>query len=269
MTLRHRNKKASRKSRKIRRPFIGGNKKYANVFLIDVSTSLSSQKTKTCYPKGKEDNVPCHEPEWIYTPAGKITNKVLCVTDKQKKDKKQNKGNDAVAKTVDDIIQKGGKEGDLVENVAESGYRTQGVYILKTKKNKLVISPLDNDHDPYGHVGSEFSLGPDFPVGYWSFAFQKGAQISVTGNDLKSKASWHNDTEQAEPVDKKTIKSIKQNQLKKTKNENEVDVTFPWGTLRFPFATLKEIKKVDYKNNRIYFEPEEGEDNGVAIMHEY
>jgi hypothetical protein len=136
------------------------------------------------------------------------------------------------------------------------------------KKDKLVVSPLDSDYDSYGHVGNEFTLGPDFPMGYWSFAFDKGTHISVAGEGLRSVASWHNGTEQGEPVDKKTINSIKQNQIKKATNgnNNEVDVTFPWGKLRFPFATLKEIKNVKYKNNRVYFEQSE-EEEGVAVLY--
>jgi hypothetical protein len=278
MTLRRKSSK-TRKSRKCKsffRPFFGGNQKSARIFLIDVDVNSkpnSSKKTKTCYPKDKKENNhndPCHEPEWIYTPAGKKTNKVLCVTDKQKMEREMKKGErilDALQKTVDAIISKGGKVGDLVENVAESGYRAEGVYILKMKKKILVICPLDDDYDPYGHVGNDFTLGPEFPVGYWSFAFQKGAQISVTGDNLKSKASWHNGIEQAEPVDKKTINSIKQNQIKKSKTgDNNIDVTFPWGTLRFPYATLKEAKEgLTYKNNRVYFAPLEGEE-GVASM---
>ena len=282
MTVRRKSSTTTRKSRKCKpffrpffRPFFGGNRKYASIFLIDVdvnSKSNSSQKTKTCYPKDKKENnhnEPCHEPEWIYTPAGKKTNKVLCVTDKQKIEREEKKGDrilDTLQKTVDAIISKGGKAGDLVENVAESGYRTEGVYILKMKKKKLVISPLDDDYDPYGHVGNDFTLGPEFPVGYWSFAFEKGAQISITGDNLESKASWHNDTEQGEPVDKKTINSIKQNQVKKS-NNNDIDVTFPWGTLRFPYTTLKELKKeITYNNNnRVYFAPIEKEE-GVAEM---
>lgn len=277
MTLRRQKKANPRNSRKLR-SYFGGNKQYAKVFLIDVDVDAKSgstaEKSATCYIKDKKDKNhkdPCLEPEWIYTPAGKLTNKVQCITEKQKQDRDKKKDNlllDAIENTVDAIIKKGGKEGDLVENVAESGNSTVGVYILKKKKNKLVVSILDYDYDPYGHVGSEFTLGPEFPVGYWSFAFQKGTHISVTGDNLKSKAHWHNGTAQAEPVDKKTINSMKQNQIKKTNRDNEVDVTFPWGTLRFPYATLKEIKKVTYrKNNRVYFEPIDGEDKGAAIMY--
>ena len=274
-TIRRRDKSNSRKSRK-RRPIMGGSGKYANVFLIDVDVNSKSPSfaAKPCYPKDKKENnhnEPCYDPEWIYTPAGKKSNKVQCTTEKQRHDKMMKEDNlllDAIEKTVDAIVKKGGKEGDLVENVAESGNATVGVYILKMKKNKLVISSLDYDYDPYGHVGSDFTVGSEFPIGYWSFAFHKGKHISVTGENLVSKAHWHNGTAQAEPIDKKTVNSIKQNQIKNTQNANEVDVTFPWGVLRFPFATLKEIKKVTYyKNNRVYFEPLDGKDKDVAIMY--
>jgi hypothetical protein len=131
MTLR-RKKTNIRKSRKMRPFFFGGNNTYAKVFLIDVNfkskSSSSSEKTKTCYPKDKKENNhndPCYEPEWVYSPAGKKTNKVLCLTEKQMNEKDKKKINgflDALQNTVEAITKKGGKAGDLVENVAESGY---------------------------------------------------------------------------------------------------------------------------------------------------
>ena len=82
---------------------------------------------------------------------------------------------------------RGPEYGDLIEDCNESGYRSNGVYIIGKKKDesgkeKLSVFPLDSEADDYGHVGRNFSLGPppNFPINYWEDANFK-------------KAYWHTD----------------------------------------------------------------------------
>jgi hypothetical protein len=276
MTLRKSTRQSSERmlgSRK-RKRLKGGSGKYAKVFLVNIRPASSNSRSGSapCWPADKSGNKEqCIDPEWIYT-SGKRTNKIQCLTEKQKQAKEDKKDDgflDVFQTLVDTIISKGGKEGDLVENVAESGYRTEGVYILKMnkKKKKLAVSPLDGDYDPYGHVGADFSLGPDFPVGYWTFAFDRGTHVSITEKgSFTSIAHWHNDEEQAEPVSQKIIKSIKKTKIVEKKGVSEVE--FPWGTLRFPTPkdeTWANMKTLKYRNGRIYFEPS-AKEPGVATL---
>ena len=268
--------KRNRHSTTVSKKKRGGAGKYAKVFLVNVDKKSASSSSKNpCWPRdkldSKADKEPCYDPTWIRGANGKMTNKVLCLTKSQndaKKDKKEDEQIDAIQNMIEAILSKGGEEGDLIENTAESGYRTNGVYILTKKKKKFVVRRLDGDYDDYGNVGDEFSLGPSFPVGYWTFAFQKGTHISVLSGNLKSKAGWHNGDEQGEPVSKKIIKSIKKNQVIE-KNNGESDVVFPWGTLRFPWGkaeTMVNLKTLEYKSDRVFFEPST-EESGVSKLH--
>ena len=261
-----------RKTRKKRSRVYSGSGKFANVFLVDIRHGEKEKKVKAsvCYPLDKKKNTqtePCHEPEWIYNTKGVRTTKVQC--QKETDTNEDDYDDKALQATVTDILSKGGKDGDLVENVAESGYRTEGVYILKKVKQKFVISDLDSDFDPYGGIGKDFSLGPDFPIGYWTYAFDKGKHISVTKENLTSKAYWHEGLDQPEPVTKKIIKSIKKAQLKENKTGSVwSEAEFPWGTLRFDWPKVEAwniIKNLDYVNDRAYFRPL-GEGSGVASL---
>ena len=62
------------------------------------------------------------------------------------------------------------KNGDLVQNRSDRNYRGTGRYVIKSKYGKLFISLMDHTIEEYGHVGKDFSLGDDFPVGYWNNA---------------------------------------------------------------------------------------------------
>lgn len=266
MVSRKSRKCSGKRSRKCR--VKGGSGKFAKIFLVDVKQP-NFERT-SCHPYDSvQDNrdESCYNPEWVYK-SGKRTNKVECKSYKELVDQENKLDKqyiDLIQKNIDAIISKGGEEGDLVENVAQSGYRTEGVYILKKKKNKLIISELDSVHDPYGHVGKDFSLGPSFPVGYWTFAFRNGAKISINGEGLESRAHWHDGEGQAEPVIKKIIKSIKKAQI--VESNGKSNVTFPWGTLRFPFdqkTTLDKLKNMTYLEDKVYFHPSSKE-IGVAI----
>ena len=74
-------------------------------------------------------------------------------------------------KLFNDIIKKYPKielkYGDFVENGYESGYRSNGVYIInKNKKNELSIIYLENHMDDYGTIPENFISFVNFDPGY-------------------------------------------------------------------------------------------------------
>ena len=59
------------------------------------------------------------------------------------------------------------KYGDFVENGYESGYRSNGVYIInKDKKNELSIVSLEHHMDDYGTIPENFISFVNFDPGY-------------------------------------------------------------------------------------------------------
>lgn len=149
------------------------------------------------------------------------------------------------------------EDGDLVENISKSGYRTEDVYIIRTNMDSglLYVDWLNTEMDDYGHVGEGFSLGPKRPFCYWRHA-------------KFTKAYWHSNP-LPEPLESKYWNPIEIEDLKeytetrKKYDGSEYNVTFchynlGWGTLRFPGNTEQVMKFLsDQKNSeteRLYFE---------------
>merc|ERR1712151_1081778 len=59
------------------------------------------------------------------------------------------------------------EHGDIVENVAQSGYRSSGVYMVSCQDGKFEIVELDTDFDDYGGVPGLFRVISEFPCNYW------------------------------------------------------------------------------------------------------
>jgi hypothetical protein len=82
------------------------------------------------------------------------------------------------------------KEGDLVEDLTVSGYRSQGRYIVKKDaENKLYVDGLHTDYDDYGTIPPEFATITKFPLGYFD------ELITNDGFHFKKEARsyWHSD----------------------------------------------------------------------------
>ena len=158
------------------------------------------------------------------------------------------------------------KYGDFVEDLSKSGNRMGHIYIInKNDAGKLYICPLDNIIDDYGCIGHNFSLGPDFSPGYWTFGYEQGC-----GNGY-----WHHDTAE-EPVSKDILKNIKKDDLIESTQqsyryisadykeinviEKICDIKFDWGTLRFTGSKDTVMNKLNIiltetNNSHIYFTP--------------
>jgi len=170
---------------------------------------------------------------------------------KEEDKKRQHHFRDQVKDDLQRIVREGGREGDLVENIAISGYRTAGVYILRNDDNGyLQICELDTAADDYGHVGDGFSLSEEFPVGYWERAeFHK--------------ASWHGEPHM-EPVHKDLLLGLKLHDFDEEEYEDYDGVRklrsvawFEWGALIFPVkkeVVLEIISQIVFINDRAYFQ---------------
>lgn len=162
------------------------------------------------------------------------------------------------------------EDGDLVENISKSGYRTEDVYIIRTNMDSglLYVDWLNTEMDDYGHVGEGFSLGPKRPFCYWRHA-------------KFTKAYWHSNP-LPEPLESKYWNPIEIEDLKeytetrKKYDGSEYNVTFchynlGWGTLRFPgnkeqvmnFITDQKTNGVD----QLYFQSNEDcSDGGTDLV---
>lgn len=170
---------------------------------------------------------------------------------KEEAKKRQQHFREQIREDLERIVNDGGREGDLVENIAISGYRSAGVYVLKNDNNgDLQISEIDTAADDYGHVGDGFSLGEQFPVGYWERAeFHK--------------ASWHGEPHM-EPVHKDLLLGLKLHDFDEEEYEDYDGVRklrsvawFEWGALIFPVkkkVVLEIISQIEFINDRAYFQ---------------
>lgn len=71
------------------------------------------------------------------------------------------------------------KNGDLVENTNESGYRMDGVFIVNNEK----LEELIDYPDDYGTIPEKFKVISDFPISYWHDSYN---------NLNKFESYWHN-----------------------------------------------------------------------------
>ena len=136
------------------------------------------------------------------------------------------------------------KHGDLVEFTRESGYRTNGVYIVKKRGNNAKLSPLSSELSD-GHVGEAFTLSKDRLPGYWS-------------NAPFEKAYWHSEP-LFEPVAKRYWDKINEHNLVSL-SPNKQMYKLSWTELIFPLSkqhTLAFLQiAIDQKRKVLFFEPE-------------
>jgi hypothetical protein len=69
------------------------------------------------------------------------------------------------------------KQGDLIENISKSGYRSEGRYYVDIEysqkphiqlvRNKLIVKELYREHDTYGTLTPYFHTITQFPIHYF------------------------------------------------------------------------------------------------------
>ena len=139
-------------------------------------------------------------------------------------------------------IFKGLKKGDLIENIYESGYRTEGVYIIDykqdiTSKNDnqtfyKFVNTLDYDYDDYGSIPKNFLCFSEFEADHFIRANFKNA-------------SWHTNTIGVSTLDIK-------NKNKKELFYNESDIlVYKYNKNKYLFDIDEDDIKEEFYNNII------------------
>ena len=248
-------------------PRLSVDQKVARVFSVDLTNGGDIKLVKNprpeyfnnpCIISGEE----CYNPTWSGEKDEDGNRPVNCKTnlemDNMKKEHaahnndledefKENK-----FKNIEEILSNA-REGDLIEDLSESGYRLEGVYIIKRNSisGKLEVSDLDFEiQGGYGTVGSGFSLGSGYPVGYW-------------GKASFEQAGWHIDERLYEPVHKNILLNLTVNDLEEELTEDMYgDQTtislaqFKWGILQFPGSpdeVISKIKNMKFIDDNAYF----------------
>ena len=119
--------------------------------------------------------------------------------------------------------------GDLIQDCNEQ-YRATGVYIINRDDfGNLFIEKLDTEVEDYGHVGSNFSIAPEFTPGYWSKAY----------------IDWHGDGK--EPLSRNIWSNITEEDLVESERDGAAvcDYHYDKGTLRFRGTKDYVINKLD------------------------
>jgi len=114
-------------------------------------------------------------------------------------------------------------DGDLVENISESGYRTNGVYVIEKKGNSIKVADIGREYDDYGHIDDRFSLSEERPLGYWN-------------NASFEKAYWHSE-DLPEPIWTKFMKA----KDIKPDGDGGSDIDLKWCVLKFPMKPSKAL----------------------------
>lgn len=97
------------------------------------------------------------------------------------------------------------RAGDMIENISESGYRSQGLYLVDEEaiqtegeyiiRNGLCIVKQCTDYDDYGTVPRNFYAITRFPIGYYDLYFENLESSPVFVNkkycDADNQAYWH------------------------------------------------------------------------------
>lgn len=137
------------------------------------------------------------------------------------------------------------KHGDIVVNLTDAGYRCNGVYMIIEKDGQKFVNNLGTEVDGYGHVdGDVFSVGPDYPIGYWGEA------------DI-SPAYWHS-YYCIEPVSMDILKKIVVSNIKFGTSDGMNYILFDWGKIVYTCSHdefCEEIKYCEHKGCKaMYFD---------------
>lgn len=139
------------------------------------------------------------------------------------------------------------KDGDLIEDIGKSGYRTSNVYII-SKKEEIKVLRLGDHYDDYGYVdGDLFSLSPEKRPGYW--------------RNAPFKYAYWNSEVLPEPISVKYWKNPSPDKITSLPSGKSI-LNIGWAHLKFPcskerllFFLLKAQKQV----KALYFIPDYSE----------
>jgi hypothetical protein len=179
------------------------------VFKIDSKVSETDDKLmKICdkYQKKEKSLAKTFDPNMTQQKRTKYFKDLKTLKDNEQKEELLEIKKDL----LDTVKPKDVKDGDLIEDVAESGYRTNGVYIISKKGETIEVLDLGRYYDDYGYVdGDFFSLSKEKESGYWDHAPFTYAYWNK--DDLPEPISvqyWKNPSPEKISTDSSTGKSV-------------------------------------------------------------
>lgn len=92
------------------------------------------------------------------------------------------------------------RKGDLLENVSQSGYRSEGVKIYDGKK----VIDLGYEIDDYGHPGEEFVVYREFNPLYWNYDSLNCYNILVPEKE-EPQSMWHSENMPSVYIDREAV----------------------------------------------------------------
>jgi len=166
------------------------------------------------------------------------------------------------------------KKGDLIENVYESGYRTEGVYIIDSKedmssKSKTFykfVNTLDYDFNDYGSIPKNFLCFSEFEADHFIRANFKNA-------------SWHTNTIGVSTLDIKNKKELFYNEsdilvYKYNKNKYLFDIEDENIKNEFYYNIINNIESIElfevntfreYQTNDFYDDLDDEDYNSIIL----
>ena len=137
------------------------------------------------------------------------------------------------------------EKGDLIENIYESGYRTEGVYIIDSKFNNdknqtfyKYVNILDYDYNDYGSISRKFLCFSDFEADHFIRANFKNA-------------SWHTNTIGVSTLDIKNTMNGVINKKELFYNNSDI-LVYKYNKNKYLFDIEQEDIKDEFYNNIIY-----------------
>ena len=146
------------------------------------------------------------------------------------------------------------RNGDLVEFTKESGYRMNGVFMIKKTEKTTKLVKLSTEYSDYGTVNPIFSLNKDVLPGYWTYA-------------RFTFASWYLEPN-PEPINCREWKNKTSKDLV-SEIPGELILDLGWVKLFFFDRPKAQVMRL-LKNEVLYFNCDEDDDTdcGQMYLHE-
>jgi len=162
---------------------------------------------------------------------------------------------ETIMKARNDRIQKlkNVRNGDLVEFTKESGYRMNGVFMIKKTEKTTKLVKLSTEYSDYGTVNPIFSLNKDVLPGYWTYApFQFASWYLLPNPEPINCREWKNKTS------KDLVSQI----------PGELQLDLGWVKLFFFDRTKAQVMRL-LKNEVLYFYLDETDDSNYRQVYLY
>jgi hypothetical protein len=158
------------------------------------------------------------------------------------------------------------KNGDMLENIEETGYRSSGIHFIKKTRpdtDEFEIIEKDTQYDDYGSPPQDFVTLTDFPIGYFH---PKNCEVNnMYHPENTTELYWHCDDPglfiAIRDLNPKHVESI--NDKEKISIEHEID--------EMQYYIIYDINDITYdkilEKELLYFYEYDIEDNVVTLYY--